>query len=139
MKGRNDMAELPSELLEHFNEILKENKHLKDENERIKRLDNKVIQLHKDDALKYKKALQEIYDISTFDHDVRFPKEKGYEECIRIARKALKQAENGGINATTSNTSIPTCCECGNKVDLLGHYGFNEPYYWCIDCVNTDY
>lgn len=38
---------------------------------------------------KYEKALKDIYNISTFDHDERFPKVEGYEECIRMAREAL--------------------------------------------------
>jgi hypothetical protein len=39
---------------------------------------------------RYKKALGEIYHISTFDHDIRFPKDKGYDECIRLAKQALE-------------------------------------------------
>lgn len=44
-------------------------------------------------------------------------------------------SDNGGINTSTTST----CCECGGNVDTTGLYGTNEPYFYCKDCMNTDY
>lgn len=49
----------------------------------------KIIHSQQELVKRYKTNLREIYHISTFDHDERFLKETGYNECIRMAREAL--------------------------------------------------